>query len=626
MAMRRPPRETQPGTPDDAHGAGFVHGDLPAPPDASAPAQPPHRRRRPSGLPQEEAAAEHREPARQASVPDAPDGQAAPPHRRRRRPDEAQQPDATQQTGRPAEARRPSRTASGGPSGQTGRAEQAPQRPSTTPRSDRPQRAEQAPQRPATPRPERAERTPDREARQDRNKQPAYRAKAPAQPRKKAPRAARKRLRLPIRPHALAQKVKRAQIGTHMLAASGMLLARVKAAAGALWARIQHTAGAAAAGIRRMQPGTRLKAAWRGAAARLLPNARGKKARIGSQIRFDDRTDARRTPGGAQSRPRGRRTPAWASMRTVLPLAVFGAIFAVSAANIGSYVYDYFSSRSASNALKAAYYAEEDEETPPAASPSAMSGQAGAQTHTPTPAPTPTSGPAATPTPLVPAASSLWLDTQRYPDNPLAEVSNRFSKLQRQNRDIIGWIKIEDLLDEAVVQRDNEYYLRRDYRGYHNVNGSLFLDESCDLSTRPYTLMVYGHNMKTGAMFGCLRNFESASFYHKNPFVTFDTAYENGRYVIFSIATLDVVHSKRDISILSWLNSSSVALREEAISMLQSSSIYTSSVDVLADDQLLLLITCTGEDHERRIVTARRVRDGETEASLLQKVSRARKK
>ena len=31
------------------------------------------------------------------------------------------------------------------------------------------------------------------------------------------------------------------------------------------------------------------------------------------------------------------------------------------------------------------------------------------------------------------------------------------------------------MLDEAVVQRDNSYYLNRDYRGYHNANGAIFL-------------------------------------------------------------------------------------------------------------------------------------------------------
>lgn len=60
------------------------------------------------------------------------------------------------------------------------------------------------------------------------------------------------------------------------------------------------------------------------------------------------------------------------------------------------------------------------------------------------------------------------------------------------------------------------------------MNGAIFLDESCDLSTRPYTLMLYGHNMKSGAMFGNLRNYENLTYYKNNPFIKFDTAYEDG--------------------------------------------------------------------------------------------------
>ena len=49
-----------------------------------------------------------------------------------------------------------------------------------------------------------------------------------------------------------------------------------------------------------------------------------------------------------------------------------------------------------------------------------------------------------------------------------------------------------------------------------------------------------GSNMKTGAMFGNLRNYENLHYYKNNPFIAFDTAYEDGSYVIFSVATIDV--------------------------------------------------------------------------------------
>ena len=55
-------------------------------------------------------------------------------------------------------------------------------------------------------------------------------------------------------------------------------------------------------------------------------------------------------------------------------------------------------------------------------------------------------------------------------------------------------------------------------------------------------------------------------------------------------------------------------------------SVFSNTVDVRPEDQLLLLVTCVDADEERRVVAARRVRDGETEAELKKLVERSWKK
>jgi len=218
-------------------------------------------------------------------------------------------------------------------------------------------------------------------------------------------------------------------------------------------------------------------------------------------------------------------------------------------------------------------------------------------------------------------APSITLPPQGYEDNPYGIIHDKFQKLRRQNADVIGWLTIEGVLDEAVVQRDNEYYLRRDYLGYHNANGAVFLDERCVLrGGRPYTFMLYAHNMKNGAMFGSLRNYENIGFYRKNPFVTFDTVYENGRYVIFAISTITLDWQKESYVDFNGLMSMDTVQRQKSIYALKAYSTITPGIDVQADDQLLLLITCVGDTDQRRVVAARRIREHETEAGLLQQV------
>ena len=210
-----------------------------------------------------------------------------------------------------------------------------------------------------------------------------------------------------------------------------------------------------------------------------------------------------------------------------------------------------------------------------------------------------------------------------YPTNPGKTISSRFTKIRRQNSEIIGWLTLEGLLSEAVVQRDNSYYLTRDYQGYHNVNGAIFLEERVDLSTRPYTLTLYGHNMKTGAMFGCLRNYEDIGYYRKNPFIEFDSIYEDGKYVIFAISEVSIDSRYGNYNGFFHLNSCSTAERKEIINGLFKFAEYVCPIDVSVEDQLLLLVTCVGEDSERRVLAARRFRTGETEGGLFVQAQKA---
>ena len=65
------------------------------------------------------------------------------------------------------------------------------------------------------------------------------------------------------------------------------------------------------------------------------------------------------------------------------------------------------------------------------------------------------------------------------------------------------------------------------------------------------------------------------------------------------------------------LNTDSRADREEAIRTLERCSAVSSTLDVRADDQLLLLVTCLDGDTERLVVAARRLRNNETADSLV---------
>ncbi len=224
------------------------------------------------------------------------------------------------------------------------------------------------------------------------------------------------------------------------------------------------------------------------------------------------------------------------------------------------------------------------------------------------------------------APPQAFLAAAGYPGNPALKVSGRFEALRKKNGDVAAWLKAEGLLDEPVVLRDNAYYLNHDVSGRKNSNGALFLDASIPLTTRPFTYVVYGHNMKSGAMFGCLRNLENPVLYHGDPFLSFDTLYEEGRFVIFAVGTVSIREGDEGYLDFYALRSASVAERQRALSALEEASVFTAAVDVRPEDQWLILVTCVDSEEERRVVAARRLREGETEEALRARVLESRRK
>ena len=59
-------------------------------------------------------------------------------------------------------------------------------------------------------------------------------------------------------------------------------------------------------------------------------------------------------------------------------------------------------------------------------------------------------------------------------------------------------------IDYPVMSRqgDNNYYLDKNFNGEKDKNGLLILDYRCDVMQSGQNLIIYGHNMRSGVMFG----------------------------------------------------------------------------------------------------------------------------
>ena len=257
----------------------------------------------------------------------------------------------------------------------------------------------------------------------------------------------------------------------------------------------------------------------------------------------------------------------------------------------------------------------EPEETSPvkkAAAPAAAKAQDSAAAKA-EPAETKTPETSVTAAPPANVSASEELPVVEYPGG--MKVTAKIQKLKQKSEYAIGWLAMDDL-EEPVAMKDNSFFLNHDAMGKRNANGSIFLDEYTSLLTRPYTLLLYGHNMKTGAMFGNLHKYRELAFVLRHQMLHFDTLFEEGAYAIFAAGEISLVPQTAGYVALENLRSTRRSVRKEALNSLISASEIGLVLDVNEEDQLLLLITCTGDDDRRLVVAARRLRDGEDKNGL----------
>lgn len=283
--------------------------------------------------------------------------------------------------------------------------------------------------------------------------------------------------------------------------------------------------------------------------------------------------------------------------------AVSCALIVYGAVRLIGYRSELDASRQTSRELQQINSQQVTETVPPSVSPAVITQALPAEVTQPSPA-------EVTPLPEKEAGSTKLLPVQ-YPNNPELKMSDRFKALRKKGKYIVGWIQL-DGVDEAVARSDNTFFLNHDATGKKNSNGAIFLDEGVTLTTRPYTLILYGHNMKSGNMFGRLKKYKESSYFYKNRIITFDTMYEDGKYEVFAVAEINTVPGTAFWYDVYALMTDNRADREDAIRTLEQRSFVRSTVDVQADDQLLLLVTCLDGDAERLVVAARRLREGET--------------
>lgn len=190
------------------------------------------------------------------------------------------------------------------------------------------------------------------------------------------------------------------------------------------------------------------------------------------------------------------------------------------------------------------------------------------------------------------------------------------------NSDYKGWLTIYGTqISEPVVQGEtNETYLRTNINGEHAEAGTLFLDETTDL-TQDGNLIIYGHKMNDGTMFGTLDKFEDEEFFDNNGTVCWESEKGKEYYQIFALLVLPGYSTDPNfIDLQAWNN---VLDEEQTADMLNTiadrASIFRGESFNLEKDKYIFLVTCDYSINNGRLVLVGRRLSKKSETEKTQK-------
>lgn len=178
-----------------------------------------------------------------------------------------------------------------------------------------------------------------------------------------------------------------------------------------------------------------------------------------------------------------------------------------------------------------------------------------------------------------------------------APLAVDFTALLEDCPDIVGWLYCPDTpINCPVVQgEDNQKYLTRLADGTKNNNGSLFVDYRCAGDFSDWNTVIYGHNMKSGAMFGSLDGYKTQEYYEAHPVLYLLTPGKSYKLVAlygFETSVFSAVYtfpSDKDG-------------RDAALQLGAENSFFTTEEQIGDEESIITLSTCISGQEDYRMV------------------------
>lgn len=212
-------------------------------------------------------------------------------------------------------------------------------------------------------------------------------------------------------------------------------------------------------------------------------------------------------------------------------------------------------------------------------------------------------------------AGETYADEEEAQAAEADRMMAKYGNLYEQNQDFIGWLSIEGTKINYPVMytpADPQHYLRRNFDGDYDIAGMLFADYRCSFNPNSTDIIIYGHHMNNGTMFGPLMDFQNTDYLKEHTTVTFDTIYSAGTYEIFAAFQAAAYDDDSDaFKYYDFINADTEDELNDYLDNIKALSLYYDEDNApVFGDEIITLSTCDYYTEDGRFaVLAKRISD-----------------
>ena len=216
----------------------------------------------------------------------------------------------------------------------------------------------------------------------------------------------------------------------------------------------------------------------------------------------------------------------------------------------------------------------------------------------------------------VPETTDTTVVQESVVQETVTRIPNPYGDSFLANKDMAAWLQIPGTnIDYPVMwtPEDETYYLYRAFDGSENKNGCLLLDTDSCLDPLTTNLIIHGHNMKSGAMFGNLTDYESRDFYEKHKNITLYTEECQRNYEVIAVFRSQVYRKTDQVfKFYKFFQADTQEEFDDFYNNIKQLSQYDTGVTAEFGDHFLTLSTCVYHVEQGRfVVVAKEVEPGD---------------